>query len=243
MATENWFDGAAFGYAEGHQQTQESSLPYPSVKEMTVVGGTFSAQYGHTSGGFVQYVTKSGTSDLHGQLYDFFTSHKLDARNFFLPERLPLTQNNWGFAVGGPVVIPRVYNGRNKTFFFTNLDALDYHTTVNIGYFNTLPLAPQRQGDFSALLDPNNVISHDALGRPIFQGEIFNPATTRLVNGVPVRDGYGFDPVTGMPLPGEANIIPASDRLRSQVCSSDPATGPAKPGVQRVRRVRRRHQA
>jgi hypothetical protein len=83
MATENWFDGAAFGYAEGHQQTQESSLPYASVKEMTVVGGTFSAQYGHTSGGFVQYVTKSGSSNPHGQLYDFFTSHKLDARNFF----------------------------------------------------------------------------------------------------------------------------------------------------------------
>lgn len=219
MATENWFDGAAFGYGEGHQQTQESSLPYSSVKEMTVVGSTFSAQYGHTSGGFVQYVTKSGTSNLHGQLYDFFTSHKLDARNFFLPDRLPLTQNNWGIAVGGPVVIPRVYNGRSKTFFFTNFDALDYHTAVNIGYFNTLPLLPQRQGDFSALLHPNNVIGHDALGRPLFQGEIFNSATTRLVNGVPVRDGYGFDPVTGMPIPAEANIIPAGDHLRSQVAA------------------------
>ena len=57
MATENWFDGAAFGYAEGHQQTQESSVPYPSVQEMTVVENTFSAQYGHTSGGFVTSAT------------------------------------------------------------------------------------------------------------------------------------------------------------------------------------------
>ena len=66
MATENWFDGAAFGYAEGHQQTQESSIPYPSVQEMTVVQNTFSAQYGHTSGGFITYTTKSGTNKLHG---------------------------------------------------------------------------------------------------------------------------------------------------------------------------------
>ena len=79
MATENWFDGAAFGYAEGHQQTQESSLPYPSVQEMTVVQNTFSAQYGHTSGGFITYATKSGTNKYHGNLYDFYTNNKLDA--------------------------------------------------------------------------------------------------------------------------------------------------------------------
>ena len=96
MSTENWFDGAAFGYAEGHQQTQESSVPYSAVKEMKVVENTFSAQYGHTSGGIIQYTTKSGTNELHGNLYDYFTSGKVDARKFFLPDRLPLTQNNWG---------------------------------------------------------------------------------------------------------------------------------------------------
>src|SRR5947199_1397193 len=110
MATENWFDGAAFGYAEGHQGTQESAVPYPSVQEMTVVENTFSAQYGHTSGGFITYVTKSGTSHLHGNLYDFYTNNKFDASNFFvgpqlksqgLGTTLPLGQNNWGFALGG----------------------------------------------------------------------------------------------------------------------------------------------
>lgn len=210
MATENWFDGAAFGYAEGHGQTQESSLPYSAVKEMTVVENTFSAQYGHTSGGFIEYTTKSGTNGLHGQIYDIYTSGHLDARNTFLPNVLPLFQNNWGAAVGGPVVIPKIYNGRNKTFFFTNLDALNYHSIVNTGYVNTLPLQPQRNGDFSALLDTTNVLGKDALGRPIYAGEIFNPATTRQVNGVPIRDGYGFDPVTGLPINGAANIIPSA---------------------------------
>ena len=219
MATENWFDGAAFGYAEGHQQTQESSLPYSSVKEMTVVENTFSAQYGHTSGGFIQYTTKSGTNQLHGQLYDYYTSGHFDARNFFLPNVLPLTQDNWGFDVGGPVVIPKVYNGRNKTFFFFNEDALDYRSTVNIGYVNTLPLTAQRNGDFSGLLNTNNIVGKDALGRPIYQGEIFNPTVVQTVNGVAVRNGYGFDPTTGLPIAGAANIIPANDPLRSQIAA------------------------
>jgi Carboxypeptidase regulatory-like domain/TonB dependent receptor len=221
MATENWFDGAAFGYAEGHQQTQESSIPYPSVREMTVVQNTFSAQYGHTSGGFITYTTKSGTNKLHGNLYDFYTNNKLDASNYFLGpvlqagglgKTLPLGQNNWGFALGGP--IPKL----KQTFWFFNLDGLDYHSTVNTGFVNTLPTDAQRRGDFSELLDTSVILGNDALGRPIYQGEIFNPATTRFVGGpscpisnpncLPVRDGY----------PG--NIIPSTDPLWSPLATA-----------------------
>ena len=224
MATENWFDGAAFGYAEGHQQTQESSIPYPSVQEMTVVENTFSAQYGHTSGGFITYATKSGTNKFHGNLYDFYTNNKLDAANYFVGplliangrnKTLPLGQNNWGFALGGP--IPKI----KRTFWFFNLDGLDYHSTVNTGLVNTLPTPVQRTGNFSdpAILNTNNIVAHDVLGRPIYQGEIFNPATTRLVGNVPVRDGYGFDPVTGLPT-ATPNVIPAGDPLRSAVAAA-----------------------
>jgi hypothetical protein len=229
LATENWFDGAAFGYAEGHQQTQESSIPYPSVREMTVVQNTFSAQYGHTSGGFITYTTKSGTSKFHGNLYDFYTNNKLDASNYFLGpvlsagglgKTLPLGQNNWGFAVGGPV--PKL----KQTFWFFNLDGLDYHSTVNTGYVNTLPTTLQRQGDFSEffpgqqLLDSNSNPVVDALGRPVYVGEIFNPSTTRLVGSVPVRDGYGFDPISGAPIAGQANIIPSNDPLWSPLATA-----------------------
>src|SRR6266851_10138346 len=165
MATENWFDGAAFGYAEGHQGTQESAVPYPSVQEMTVVENTFSAQYGHTSGGFITYATKSGTDKLHGNVYNFFTNNKFDASNYFvgpvllkggLKNTLPLGQNNWGFAVGGPV--PKL----NKTFWFFNLDGLDYHSTVNTGFVNTLATPLQRTGDFTEFLT-STVIGKDAL--------------------------------------------------------------------------------
>jgi Carboxypeptidase regulatory-like domain/TonB dependent receptor-like, beta-barrel len=223
MATENWFDGAAFGYAEGHQQTQESSIPYPSVQEMTVVENTFSAQYGHTSGGFITYATKSGTSKFHGNIYDFYTNNKLDAANYFLGpvltagglgKTLPLGQNNWGFAVGGP--IPKL----KKTFWFFNLDGLDYHSTVNTGYVNTLASPLQKSGNFSEFLDTSSPIGTDVLNRPIYKGEIFNPATTRLVGGKPVRDGYGFDTVTGLPIAGQANVIPANDPLWTSLANT-----------------------
>jgi hypothetical protein len=234
LATENWFDGAAFGYAEGHQQTQESSIPYPSVQEMTVVQNTFSAQYGHTSGGFITYVTKSGTSHLHGNLYDFYTNNKLDASNYFvgpqlkgqgLGTTLPLGQNNWGFALGGP--IPKL----KKTFWFFNLDGLDYHSTVNTGFVNVMATPKQRTGDFSELLGPaltakcpNNGPTYnvtDVLGNQLFQGEIFNPATTRTVTPTVPNPCTGLTPTTALirdPYPG--NMIPAGDPLRSAVAAA-----------------------
>ena len=221
VSWESWFDGAEYGYSEGHQQTHESSIPYAAVQEMTTTVNNFSAQYGHTSGGIAQYTTKSGTNQLHGTLYDLLTTSNTDANNFFLNEAginiLPLTQNNAGFAIGGPV--PKIHKW-GKTFWFTNFDRLDYHSTVNIGYENTLPTPAERNGDFSQLLQSPNAgcstppcqVGSDALGRPIYYGEIFNPSTTRTVNGVPVRDGYGFNPVTGLPT-ATANMIPGNDPL------------------------------
>lgn len=214
MATENFIDGSSFGTAYNHNQTEENSPPYDAIQEMKIIETTFSAQYGRTSGGFVDYTTKSGTSQLHGSVYYYAGNSALDARTEYFPTVTKLINNNPGFTLGGPVVIPKVYNGRNKTFFFTNLDDVRMREGLYAGYNNTVPTAPLRTGDFSSLL--GSQIATDALKRPIYQGEIFNPATTRLVNGTPVRDGYGFDPVTGLPT-SSANIIPGNDPLRSQV--------------------------
>ena len=104
-----------------------------------------------------------------------------------------------GFTLGGPII-------KNKTFFFVNFDWTKFESGVLPGFGNTTPIDAFKAGDFSALLT-NNQIGTDALGRPIFQGQIFNPATTRTVNGVTVRDPY----------PG--NIIPAGDPLRSGVAA------------------------
>src|SRR6202011_666249 len=101
---------------------------------------------------------------------------------------------------GGPVVIPKLYDGRkHKTFFFVDFDLLHYSQGALPSFQNTNPLPAFLTGDFSALLDTTKVIGHDAASpsRPIYSGEIFNPATTRLgTGGNPLRDGFGFDPVT-----------------------------------------------
>src|SRR6266498_847194 len=183
---------------------------------MTVVENTFSAQYGHTISGFITYTTKSGTSKLHGNVYDFYTDQRFDASNWFvgpqliqnkLPNKLALGQNNWGFALGGP--IPKL----KKTFWFFNLDGLDYHSTVNTGFVNIIPTAKQAAGDFSELLDKSAPIGTDALGRKIWSGEIFDPSTTTTVGGKLVRDGFGFDSA-GNPT-AQANIIPTGYALLS----------------------------
>jgi hypothetical protein len=218
MATENFFDGAAFGYAVGHQQSQESAPPAESIQEMKVITTTYSAQYGHTSGGFIEYTSKSGTNQVHGTAYEFFANDALNARGFFDADcvaatgqctsrkKTPVRNNAFGFTLGGPVVIPKVYDGKNKTFFFTNIDWTRYRSGVLPGFGNTTPTDAFKAGDFSSLLTTNQIAT-DALGRPVFQGQIFDPSTTRLVGGVPVRD----------PFPG--NIIPGTDPQLSVVAS------------------------
>jgi hypothetical protein len=209
MATENFFDGAAFGYAVGHQQSHESTPPVEAIQEVKVISTTYSAQYGHTSGGFIEYTGKSGTNTFRGSGYEYFADDKFNSNNIFSErvglDKTPIRNDNFGFTLGGPVILPG-YSGRNKTFFFTNIDYTRIRSGVLPGFGNTTPIDAFKAGDFSALLTGRQ-IGTDVLGRPLFEGQIFNPATTRLVNGIPVRDPY----------PG--NLIPAGDPLRSQVAS------------------------
>jgi Carboxypeptidase regulatory-like domain/TonB dependent receptor-like, beta-barrel len=206
-AMENFFDGVAFGYASGHNQSHESAPPIESVGEMKVITSSFSAQYGHSSGGTVEYSSRSGTKALHGSFYEFFANDKLNARGFFPDRASKQRSNGFGFTMGGPVYIPKVYDGRNKTFFFTNFDWLKFRAGVLPGFGNTTPIDAFKQGDFSALLTGAQV-GTDALGRPILGGQIFDPNTTRIApNGAPVRD------------PFLNNIIPAGHPLRSVVAS------------------------
>jgi hypothetical protein len=205
MATENVFDGAAFGYAVGHQQSHESTPPVESIQEVKVISTTYSAQYGHTSGGFIEYTSKSGTNRFSGSGYEYFADDAFNSKGLFAIDKTPLRNDNFGVTLGGPVVLPG-YDGRNKTFFFTNIDYTRIRSGVLPGFGNTTPIDAFKNGDFSRLLTGRQ-IGTDVLGRPIMEGQIFNPATTRLVNGIPVRDPY----------PG--NVIPGSDPLRSAVAA------------------------
>ena len=220
MATENFFDGAAFGFAEGHQQTHESAVPIEGIREMKVINTTYSAQYGHTSGGFIEYTSKSGSNELHGSLYEYFSNEALNASGFFGTFRPKDRKNNYGGSLGGPVVVPKVYDGRNRTFFFINWDIYDFRSGTLPSFANTTPIDAFKRGDFGELLTGEQVAT-DALGRPIMGGAIFDPNSTRTENGVPTRD------------PFQGNVIPAAHPLRSTAAQqiTDKMVSPDRGGV------------
>lgn len=187
-----YIDGA---HSSNHVWSGTPVNPNPDVvQEVKVVTNSFSAEYGQTSGSVMLSTTKSGTNTLHGTLFEFFQNDKLNAGNFFTHQRPVLRYNQYGGTVGGPIK-------RNKTFFFTGLQATQQRTqTVFTGY--TVPIEPFQRGDFSSILGKQ--LGTDVLGRPVYQNQIYDPATTRTVtvNGSPV--------VVRDPFPG--NVIPA-DRM------------------------------
>ena len=169
-------------------------VPSPdNVQEFKVQQNTFTAQYGWSTGNVINVVTKSGGSRLHGDVYDYLRNGALDANNYFnnlnsLP-RPNSHRNQFGVAVGGPVYIPGIYKQTNKTFFFFNYEG---HRDHNAGqYSGTVPISAFRNGDYSSLLGAQ--LGTDALGRPIFAGQFYDPFSTRQLSG----GGFIRDPIPG----------------------------------------------
>jgi len=124
-----------------------------AVQEFKVLQSNFSPEYGESGDGIVNLTMKSGTNNFHGSLYDFYRNRALDANswknNLLGLKKSVNTQNDFGGTVGGPVYIPHLYEGRNKTFFFFDYEGFRFHT----GGTNILNLPPEafRNGNFSAL--------------------------------------------------------------------------------------------
>ncbi len=199
----------------------EFSPSADAVGEFKLQTGAISAQYNGGQTAVANFQIKSGTNDLHGGVFyylgnELFNSIPIQNKTFGVT-RNPLNRlNNGGYAVGGPVYIPKLYHGRNKTFFFTNLE---YTKTTKLPYrgFVTLPTVAQKKGDFSCLLDPactgksksGSVIGTDGLGQPIIFGQIYDPhSTQKAPDGSYVRTPFAGNQI---PLsewdPVAANIV------------------------------------
>jgi hypothetical protein len=130
------------------------SPPMDAVQELKVESFQSDAAYGHTGGGTFNLVTKSGSNQFHGSLYEFNQVSKLAATAFFInkggQKKGVARFNQWGGTVGGPMVIPKLYNGRNKLFFFFAYEGVN-HPAPDPGV-GTLPTKAQRSGDLSQLL-------------------------------------------------------------------------------------------
>src|SRR6266496_709146 len=169
-------------------------VPSPdNVQEFKVQQNSFTAQYGWSTGNVINVVTKSGTNKIHGDVYDYIRNGALDANNYFNNlnhnPRPNSHRNQFGVAIGGPVYIPGVYKQTNKTFFFFNFEG---HRDHNAGqYSGTVPIPAFRSGDFSTLLGAQ--VGTDALGRPIFTGQLYDPFSTRQLPG----GSFIRDPIPG----------------------------------------------
>lgn len=154
-----------------------------AIQEFRIQTNT-NAQYGAAAGANINVMIKSGTNQFHGTMYEFLRNDKFDSRPYFSRTKTPYRQNQFGFTVGGPVLVPKLFNGRNRTFWFFNYEGNRIREANTI--FLTIPTPAMIAGDLSKTLT-------GAAAAPIY-----NPYTARLVNGQVVRD----------PFPG--NIIPAN---------------------------------
>ena len=184
-ASVNGAPGGAFKiYLEGQDVTSSNDTVWTStvaaasvetIGEFSMQTSNFAAEYGQVLGGLFNFTTKSGTNELHGSAYDYMTNEALDAHRPFTGARPLSRKHNFGFSVGGPVYMPGLYDGRNKTFFFANVEVFRNRTN-SPGVRATVPTEAYRNGDFSAALT-GRVLGTDPLGRPIMENAIYDPRT------------------------------------------------------------------
>jgi hypothetical protein len=167
--TDVLIDGAANTTA---YYNQDAGIPgVESVQEFRVYTDAYSPEFGRTSGGLVSYALHTGTDRLHGSVFEFYRNEDLDANGFNANHTTPVTprgsfsRNQYGATLGGPVVLPKLYDGRGKTFFFVSYEGL--RDTSAGSFLGTVPTALERTGDFSQ--------TRDAKGNLIV---IYDPSTT-----------------------------------------------------------------
>ncbi|HWF10183.1 MAG TPA: carboxypeptidase-like regulatory domain-containing protein [Bryobacteraceae bacterium] len=189
--------------------TMETQPSTDSIQEVAILTSNFAPEFGTAGGAVVNMVTKSGTNSLHGTGYDYLVNEALNAAQPYTGIKNKLRQNDYGFTVGGPVWIPKLYNGKNKTFFFFSFEQFR-QKLINDTLPDTVPIAAYRGGDFSSLITTENRLVTtasgpytDPLGRTIPSGTIFDPTDSTTINGVVVRNPFPgnripvsrFDPV------------------------------------------------
>src|SRR6267143_2083224 len=176
--------------------------PVDAVEEFKVQTSDFSAEFGRSGAAVLNATIKSGTNSIHGAAWEFFRNDKLDAADFFENAgRRPkgeLRQNQFGVSAGGPVVIPHLFDGRNKVFFFGDYEG--FRRSQGTILTGSVPTVAERNSGFTNLSDLitfQKGTQKDALGRTMPTGTIFDPTTTRPVTAGAVDSVSGLTAVSG----------------------------------------------
>ncbi len=166
-----------------------------AIREFRVLTSGYTAEYGRTSGGFISVISDSGTNEFHGSLYEYFRNEKLNANNFFRnlrgQERQTDRYNQFGGKLGGPVMLPKLFNGKDRSFFFFNYEGLRRIQPFNNQ--STIPDAAFRAGDFSRSPIP----VFDGLGNTVFPNNRvpasrLDPAAQKVMGLLPAPNQSGI---------------------------------------------------
>lgn len=201
-------DGVTAGTGMAHKVV-DTVPSMETVAEFKVITNGISAEYGRLSGGAVEVVTKSGSNAFHGQLFEYFQNDHLNAnswqQNALGGKKTKFAQNIYGGTLGGPVSIPKVYNGENRTFFFFNYEGKRLRRAGSLQQ-TSVPTELERKGDFSqtvyngispTLFDQNGPVTYDSVsnqyirqnlignGKVIPQSQI-HPVSLALLKNVPL---------------------------------------------------------
>ncbi len=211
--TDFLLDGAPNNAVYNQENTIAYVPPIEAVQEFKVMTSTYDAQYGRSGGGTVNVSLKSGTNSLHGSGYEFLKRTGLNANTFADNAKGNPRQGNaldqYGFTLGGPVFLPKLYNGKDKTFFFFAYEGYGEDIFRANESIASVPTLDQRRGDFSKTFDNRGSLM-----------PIYDPLSTRLEAGRYVRDQF----------PG--NIIPANriNAVGAKVANTYPEPNISTPG-------------
>ena len=194
-------DSTNIGFPYAAAQTQPS---VDAIQEVAVQTSNFAPEFGQSGGGFFNVTTRSGTNEFHGSGYDYLVNEVLNAGipfSFANPNpkgpagglyRPAARRHDYGFTVGGPVSIPKVYNGKDRTFFFFNFE--QFRETQSVPFVDTVPTQAYRNGNFSgaliqALTGPGGTKT-DYLGNPLVSNTIYDPLSRTVQNGITVESPF-----------------------------------------------------
>jgi hypothetical protein len=197
--TEVLLEGASTERSENGSSFDETAPSVDAISEYRVITSTLPAEFGRTTGGIISFALRSGTNTYHGSAFEIFRNEDLDANTWYNNSQIASQQpgdwsrpkdkqNDYGLTLGGPVRIPKLYNGKDKTFFFFGWE--QYRQSQGGVTTSTVPTVAEKNGDFSQQLTSISMGTNPCDGSTIYQGQIFDPSTTRTVNGVQCRTAF-----------------------------------------------------
>ncbi|HEY6340165.1 MAG TPA: carboxypeptidase-like regulatory domain-containing protein [Bryobacteraceae bacterium] len=200
----------------GLQSNQSWSQPsVDAIQEFAIETSNYAAEFGQAGGGVFNVTMRSGTNQLHGSAYEYFVNEVLNAGTPFTNNgdgqllRPRQRRNDYGFTLGGPVYLPKLYNGHDKLFFFFSFEQYRETQVIN-NVTQTVPTAEMRQGNFSQILTGRN-LGADPLGRPLLENTIYDPNSDFVVNGLTERNPF---PNNVIPLP---DIDPVASKIQALI--------------------------